>query len=108
MYNEQIESLQNVAAMSQTEVRQLRMELMNAVKNHRITEIMMSEYGAMAMGARYMENKGYHDSEMHAYALRRWENVTEVQALDQVLEERRDSPMRGPDRAKNPRTSQTS
>ena len=107
MYTEQVESMQQTAAASQSEVRQLRKELVSAVKNNQITEIMMSEFAAMAMGASYLEHKGYHDREMHAYATRRLENQNEINALTQLQQELADSPMRDEDRNKQPRTSLT-
>ena len=108
MYTEQMESMQQTAAASQSEVRQLRKELVSAViQNNQITEIMMSEFAAMAMGASYLEHKGYHDSEMHAHATRRLENQNEINALTQLQQELADSPMRDEDRNKQPRTSLT-
>ena len=52
-----------------------------------IREVMMSEYASMAMGTKYAEHKGYHDSEMYEYAERQWENLEEAQALGKVMKE---------------------
>ena len=87
IYQEHVASLQQLTQVGQDEVRRLRAQLEMSVKERKITEIMMSEYGAMAMGAHYVENQGYHDSEMYTYAEKRFETQLEMDVLQQIQEE---------------------
>ena len=98
IYQEHVASLQQLTTAGQDEVRNLRAELEMVAKEKKIQEIMMSEYGAMAMGAHYAENQSYHDSEMFIYAEKRLENQLEIQAMTQLqgeLSNVHDADMRG-------------
>eukprot|EP00435_Cladocopium_sp_Y103_P071079 s134_g36.t1 len=72
---------------SNREIFTLRNELQQAVRGLEVTEIMMSEYGAMAMGPSYVEHKSYHDGEMWAYAERRMKEETELAELHRLTSE---------------------
>ena len=78
--------LQHQQAMDQ-EARSLRAELAQKQMRLQVTEVIMSEYGAMALGYSYAENKAYHDAEMWSYAENRMQNKMELAALERLQRE---------------------
>ena len=69
------------------EIFALRSKLQEAVKGLEVTELMMSEYGAMAMGESYVQNKGYHDAEMWEYAENKMRQESEFAQLQKLTQE---------------------
>ena len=72
------------------EAKQLRQDLLTAKQDATVLEVMMSEYGAMAMGTQYTQDrtyKEYHDQEMWVYAQKQLELREEIQRCEQVQQD---------------------
>ena len=76
-----------IKEMASAEMRQMQAKLHFQHKQLGIVELMKTEYASMALGMKYQESQGYHDSEMYEYAERQWENLEEAQALGKVMKE---------------------
>lgn len=68
------------------ETKQLRSELREASKMVQLTSIMSSCFAEMAMGRSYVENKGYHDSEMFVHAEEKLKQEQELEELHRMTQ----------------------
>lgn len=78
---------EEIKEMAKAEMRQMQAKLHIQHKQLGIVELMKTEYASMALGMKYQESQGYHDSEMYEYAERQWENLEEAQAMEKVMQE---------------------